>query len=133
MRFENTFKLVFFLNQKSWVSLRIVMFTDLVDYHVHPGTLHAKSIVGPGRLSTMYRGHYINLSQDCEYNLYMNMKKIIIIFWINDFLSPIALKYYCLKLLCTQDTKDLSLLCRKVDKRKVKKNKLQLLVHYITF
>lgn len=51
------------------------MFTDLVDYHVHPGTLHAKSIVGPGRLSTMYRGHYINLSQDCEYNLYMNMKK----------------------------------------------------------
>lgn len=75
MRFENTFKLVFFLNQKSWVSLRIVMFTDLVDYHVHPGTLHAKSIVGPGRLSTMYRGHYINLSQDCEYDLYMNMKK----------------------------------------------------------
>lgn len=97
MRFENTFKL-FFLNQKSWVSLRIVMFTDLVDYHVHPGTLHAKSIVGPGRLSTMYRGHYINLSQDCEYDLYMNMKKTVITFWTNvssaclDYLSPIALK-----------------------------------------
>lgn len=44
----------------------------LVDYHVHPGTLHAKSIVGPGRLSTMYRGHYINLSQDSNNNTLLN-------------------------------------------------------------
>lgn len=57
-----------------------MIFTDLVDYHVHPGTLHAKSIVGPGRISTMYRGHYINLSQDCEYNLYMKRKKTVITF-----------------------------------------------------
>ncbi|XP_061164314.1 periostin-like [Saccostrea echinata] len=44
----------------------------LVDYHVHPGTLHAKSIHGPGRLSTMYRGHYINLSQDANNNTLLN-------------------------------------------------------------
>ncbi|XP_022321616.2 transforming growth factor-beta-induced protein ig-h3-like [Crassostrea virginica] len=44
----------------------------LVDYHVHPGTLHGMSIVGPGRLTTMYRGHYIGLSQDSNNNTLLN-------------------------------------------------------------
>lgn len=40
------------------------MFTDIVQYHTHRGTLHVKSFNQDGHISTMYSGHYISLSHD---------------------------------------------------------------------
>jgi len=39
----------------------------LVEYHIHSGTLHAASL-HDGRLSTLYRGHYINIDGDYKAN-----------------------------------------------------------------
>lgn len=38
--------------------------SDIVDYHVHPGTIHEKSLDHAGTLSTMYRGHSISVTVD---------------------------------------------------------------------
>ncbi|KAK3100441.1 hypothetical protein FSP39_020008 [Pinctada imbricata] len=49
----------------------------LVDYHVHAGTLHAKSLSKDARLSTLYRGHYISVSHDTSnMTLLNNVAKI---------------------------------------------------------
>ncbi|KAJ8297565.1 hypothetical protein KUTeg_024096, partial [Tegillarca granosa] len=37
--------------------------SGLAEYHIHAGTLHAASL-HDGRLSTLYRGHYINIDGD---------------------------------------------------------------------
>lgn len=44
----------------------------IVDYHVHPGTLHSKGLDHNGRISTMYRGHYISVNVDSSNNVMLN-------------------------------------------------------------
>ncbi|KAL3879184.1 hypothetical protein ACJMK2_031493 [Sinanodonta woodiana] len=44
----------------------------LIDYHVHPGTLHASSITKDGTLSTRYPGHFIGIKMDSSGNAKLN-------------------------------------------------------------
>ncbi|VDI27966.1 Hypothetical predicted protein [Mytilus galloprovincialis] len=44
----------------------------IVDYHVHPGTIHEKSLDHAGTLSTMYRGHSISVTVDSNNNPVLN-------------------------------------------------------------
>ena len=45
-------------------NLSLFVFTVLIEYHIHPGTLHAGSLEKPGSLTTLYSRHYIGLTLD---------------------------------------------------------------------
>ena len=54
-----------------------LFFTVLIEYHIHPGTLHAGSLEKPGSLTTLYSKHYIGLTLDpnsmCLFTNHLNI------------------------------------------------------------